>query len=58
MAIEVEDLQRAQEEIEDYMDDMSDDLCDVEDEVFGNEDENDEDGESGFDVHVECPSLQ
>ena len=30
------------------MDDMSDDLCDVEDEVFGNEDENDEDGEKWF----------
>ena len=59
MAIEVEDLQKAQEEIEVFMDDMSDDLCDVEDEIFGNDDYEDfEDEENCLDVHVDGASLQ
>ena len=59
MAIELEDLQKAQEEIEVFMDDMSDDLCDVEDEIFGNDDYEDfEDEENCLDVHVDGASLQ
>jgi proteasome assembly chaperone (PAC2) family protein len=54
MAIEVEDLQRAQEEIEDFIDNMDEDLADVEDEIFEN---NDEDDVECFDVHVEDSSL-
>ena len=57
MAIEVGDLQRAQEEIESFMDDMSDDLCDVENEVFGYEDEDDECEEDCCDAHGENPST-
>jgi len=60
MAIEIEDLQCSQEEIEDYIDTIDEDLCDVEDEIFENEDENedeDEDEDECCDdyVHVECP---
>ena len=57
MAIEVGDLQRAQEEIENFMDDMSDDLCDIEDEVFGYEDDECECEEDCCDVHGENPST-
>ena len=55
MAIEVGDLQRAQEEIENFMDDMSDDLCDIEDEVFGYEDDECECEEDCCDGHGENP---
>ena len=57
MAVEVGDLQRAQEEIENFMDDMSDDLCDIEDEVFGYEDDECECEEDCCDVHGENPST-
>ena len=53
MAIEVGDLQRAQEEIENFMDDMSDDLCDIENEVFGYEDDECECEEDCCDGHGE-----
>ena len=57
MAIEVEDLQRTQDEIEVYIDDMNDDLCDVEDEIFEYDDENDDenDVDKCCDVQIECP---
>ena len=55
MAIEVGDLQRAQEEIENFMDDMSDDLCDIENEVFGYEDDECECEEDCCDGHGENP---
>ena len=55
MAIEVGDLQRAQEEIENFMDDMSDDLCDVENELFGYEDDECECEEDCCDGHGENP---
>ena len=57
MAIEVGDLQRAQEEIENFMDDMSDDLCDIEDEVFGYEDDECECEEDCCEAHGENPST-
>ena len=43
MALEIEDLKDAQEELGDGLDAVSDDLEDVEDVVFGEDDEDDED---------------
>ena len=48
MALEIEDLKDAQEELGDGLDAVSDDLEDVEDVVFG-EDEDDEDADYEYD---------
>ena len=49
MALEIEDLKDAQEELGDGLDAVSDDLEDVEDVVFGEDDEDDFDDEYEYD---------
>ncbi|MCI8909920.1 MAG: hypothetical protein HFG09_04495 [Oscillibacter sp.] len=49
MALELEDMQSAQEELADGLDAVSDDLEDVEDLVFGDFDEDEEDGDYVYD---------
>ena len=49
MALELEDMQSAQEELADGLDAVSDDLEDVEDLVFGDFDEGEEDGDYVYD---------
>ena len=48
-ALELEDMQSAQEELADGLDAVSDDLEDVEDLVFGDFDEDEEDGDYVYD---------
>ena len=65
MALEIEDLKDAQEELGDGLDAVSDDLEDVEDVVFGEDDEDDFDDEYEYDdldedeeINVEAWDVQ
>ena len=54
MAYEIEDLQYAQDELEDYVDEMDEDLGEVEKAVFDEEDEEDEDEP----LVIKCPGCE
>ena len=66
MALEIEDLKDAQEELGDGLDAVSDDLEDVEDVVFGEDDEDEEEDEYEYDEPDEdedcyattCPTCE
>ena len=55
IALELVDMQEAQEELGDGLDAVSDDLEDVEDLLFGEDDEEDEDGEV---YATTCPNCE
>ena len=59
MALEIEDLKDAQRELGDGLDAVSDDLEDVEDVVFGEDDEDDEDEDDyEYDVRMRTRLLR